>query len=144
MERLSFGEYEMGELVAKLVDCEENWPYEAAARLVCEHGKWLRKPEFYRFITTGGSGHERWAGIDWPLIVAELEAGTINGSDPDLFVLKMGASMAAYFPISLRDDLRNQSEQASVAMMRAVGYLAGLGPDVDDFCPPDQPGLKQL
>ncbi|RVU18260.1 hypothetical protein EOT10_32295 [Streptomyces antnestii] len=104
----------------------------AAVRLVAEHRTWLNDPEFYRFVATGEMAGQRWVGIDWPAIVKELKAGTIEGGEPDLLILKVGASMASYYPLSLRDDLRDQSPEAAVALMRSIGYLAGLNEDVDN------------
>ncbi|MFF2425327.1 hypothetical protein [Streptomyces mirabilis] len=136
MAPVSFGEYEIDELIGKLVDADENLPFAAAARLVCEHRSWLENPSFYRFLQSGEAQGDRWVGISWPDIVEALKSDQIEGSKQDLFILKLGASMTMYYPIYFRTDHVNLSDRGGVAVMRAIGYLLGPGEDVDEYCPP--------
>ncbi|MGW4563631.1 hypothetical protein ACWEN3_14860 [Streptomyces sp. NPDC004561] len=138
-ERLSYGACDVDELIDKLLDVGDNWPFVAASHLICEHREWLHKPDFYRFLITGEKAGRRWVGIYWPDIHSELKAGTVEGSHEDLFILKVGASITLDHPIRLATDPGNLSDRALLAVMRAIAFMQGMEEDVvDDCCPLDE------
>jgi hypothetical protein len=121
-----FGEYGMDELAELLLDVEFNWPFWGAAHLVCEEGTWLSKPDFYRFLLTGEVNGRQWVGIDWAAVVRELDAETIEGSQEELFILKLGASMTRNRSVRFMTELGNLSDKALFAVMRSIAYMQGM------------------
>lgn len=134
MNRVRYGEYASADLARILIaDTDGNWPFEAATRLVVEHGEWLERESFHRFLRTGVLEGEVWVGIDWPALAKELKENTIEGDAPDVFVLRLAASCAGYASVVLRD-VTNQSPRSMTAIMRAVATAGGYGEGIDEVC----------
>lgn len=113
-------------------DADQSWPIEAAALLIAEHDHWLHRPEFLKFVMTGKVDDEEWIGIDWKAVAQALRHEAIGGEVPDLNILRIGASIAAYGDdVSLREVTANQSPRAMRAIVKAImhagGYVDGIG-----------------
>jgi hypothetical protein len=109
-----------------LRDADGSWTVEAATRLLILHGSWLVDPDFSQFICSGEIEGREWVGIDWRTLGRALEEGTIVGSQPDISVLEIAASIIGAREIRLRDHMMNHTrrtmEAIAVCLMHAGGH----------------------
>jgi hypothetical protein len=134
VNQVRYGDFTKDELARRLIsDTDGNWPFQAAARLIVEHGRWLEQDSFYEFLRSGVLDGEVWIGVDWPSVAKALREKKVEGEASDIFILSLAASCAGYFPVILRD-VTNQTPRSMTAIMRAIATAGGYGEDVDEVC----------
>ncbi len=80
----------------------------AAVDLVVEHGVWLRRHAFHRFIRQGHYQHAPdtlFAYIRWRAALSALEHGQLPCSSSEADILRIAASIGAGTPVRLRNVL---------------------------------------
>ena len=102
-------------------------PDEAAAGLIIAHGSFLARDDFASCIETGAciSDGTPMAWIDWDAVTGALDGGRLPASGGERRIVRIAASLAIGYPVSLRDsipglDPRNL-ELVTTAVRRAAG-----------------------
>ena len=101
--------------------------HEAAVRLIARYGYWLHDESFRSFLVPYGEPPEA-IGIRWEDAVAALDRGEIVADDEETKVLRIAASIATFYRISLRDCVEGLDastvKHVTEAIMYADGYLS--------------------
>ena len=130
-----FDERLAGELSARLIsDAGGDWELEAAARLVVEHGFWLGREDFGRFVMRSNDDEPDWVGIDWSSLADALNSDSVSGSHEELLVLKVATSICHRSDLPVWE-IYNVKPVAMRAIMRALAHAAGYSSEVDEWCP---------
>jgi hypothetical protein len=104
-------------------------PAEAAIEFLINHATFLPRSDFRdRFIQTGISitdGHTPMADIDWPTVIAALNAGELPCSSGEQQVLRIIASLADDLPVNLQSVLTSLDSHNIQRMISAVLHTSG-------------------
>lgn len=101
---------------------------EAATGLIIDHGTWIAREDFGRFIQAGDSitspGTEL-AIIDWEAATAALNAGELPSSGGERRMLRLAASLAGQAPVILGDAVTGIDERNVGILRRAILHASG-------------------
>lgn len=102
-------------------------PDEAAADLIIGHGAYLLRPDFTRHIETAASASDGTpvAWIDWDAVIADLNGGRLSSSAGEKRVLRIAASLATGYPVSLRDAIPGLDQHNLHLVETAIRHAAG-------------------
>jgi 8-oxo-dGTP diphosphatase len=107
------------------------YPLEAAAELLINHATWLHRNDFTtRFVRTPTNVHNdtNTADIDWPAVIAALDAGELPCSGGEDRILRLAASLAEGTPVDLRDALTGMDTDNIDNFHRAALHASGRRP----------------
>ena len=104
------------------------YPDEAGAELLISHGGFLQRRDFAGFVHTGTSfsdGETPMAQIDWQAAISALHDGCLPVSGGERRILQLAASIAAGFPVSLRDTIPGLDNRNLHLVITAIQHAAG-------------------
>jgi hypothetical protein len=128
----SIDEMSVDELGRMLVlGAEGSWEHEAAAQLIVEHGTWLGRADFRRYIGRHGTGSSLF--ILWGDVWRDVQVGALRGTHEELLIIKIAASFRGYLDVSV-NRVENVDPRTMRVIMRAMAAYAGYGDQVDGWC----------
>ncbi len=104
------------------------YPDEAGAELLISHGGFLQRRDFAGFVPTGTSfsdGETPMARIHWQAAVSALHDRCLPVSGGKRRILQLAASIAAGFPVSLRDTIPGLDNRNLHLVITAIRHAAG-------------------
>jgi hypothetical protein len=111
---------------------------EAAVLLLANGGHWLAQLQGAGLICLLGDvdGDGLWAQVSWPDLDAALHAGTISGSNSQLWLLRAAASLADGQPVDLGDLAAGVDRDGLALVLAAVAHAGGShGDDLPPLAP---------
>ena len=119
-------------LAAALRACAAGlYPDEAGVELLISHGGFLDRPDFAGFVHTGTSisdGTTEMARISWDAAISALHAGQLPACGGERRILQLAASIAAGFPVCLRDAIPGLDNRNLHLVITAIRHTAGQRP----------------
>jgi hypothetical protein len=107
------------------------FPEEAGTELLIGHGGILHRDDFTPFVHTGTSisdGTTLMAWIDWHAVLSALQHGQLPACGGERRILRLAASLAEGFPVSLRDTLPGLDNRNLKLLIAAIRHAAGHRP----------------
>ena len=107
------------------------YPDEAGTELLIGHGGILPRDDFARFVHTGTSisdGTTLMAWIDRDAALSAMHDGQIPLCGGEQRILRLAASIAEGFPVSLRDTLPGLDNRNLELLTTAIRHAAGQHP----------------
>ncbi|HLQ52799.1 MAG TPA: hypothetical protein VK162_00860 [Streptosporangiaceae bacterium] len=106
-------------------------PDEAGVELLISHGGFLGRRDFAGFVHTGTSfsdGETLMAQIDWQAAISALHDGQLPVSGGERRILQLAASIAAGFPVGLRETIPGLDNRNLHLVTTAIRHAAGQHP----------------
>jgi hypothetical protein len=104
---------------------------EASVELLISHGCWLHRSSFTSEFVQVGRGlvdGRAMAVVDWPTVIAALQAGRLACSGGEQRILRIAASLGEGIRVDLRDALTGLDELNLGLVAAAVLHAGGLRP----------------
>jgi len=107
------------------------YPDEAGTELLISHGGFLRRSDFTPFVDTFTSfsdGVTPMAQINWDALHGALHDGQLPLCGGERRILELASSIAAGFPVCLRNTLPGLDNQNLQLVITAIRHAAGQRP----------------
>ena len=107
------------------------YPEEAGTELLIRHGGILHRHDFSAFVHAGTSisdGTTLMAWIDWDAALSALHGGQLPVCGGERRILQLAASIAAGFPVCLRDAIPGLDHRNLKLLITAIRHAAGQPP----------------
>ncbi len=107
------------------------YPDEAGVELLISHGGFLPRSDFTSFVdsfTSFSDGVTPMAQINWDAVHAALHDGQLPLCGGERRILQLASSIAAGFPVCLRDTLPGLDNRNLQLVITAIGHAAGQRP----------------
>jgi hypothetical protein len=102
-------------------------PDEAGTGLIISHGTFLHRDDFTRHVETAASISDGtpMAWINWDAVVTALDTGLLPASGGEKRILRVAASLAAGYPVSLRDAIPGLDQRSLDLVTAAIRHAGG-------------------
>jgi hypothetical protein len=107
------------------------FPSEAGTELLISHGGFLRRSDFTSFVdtfTSSSDGATPMAQINRDALHGALHDGQLPLSGGERRILELASSIAAGFPVSLRDTIPGLDNRNLQLVTTAIRHAAGQRP----------------